>query len=63
MLLYSKKEERLEELIEEGFDRILKRVSKPYQYVGNEYNACKKEMVAVSVKICLGFPDIYEKSG
>jgi radical SAM superfamily enzyme YgiQ (UPF0313 family) len=35
-------------------------VQKPYQYVGHEENAYRKDFAAARVRFCLAFPDAYE---
>ena len=35
-------------------------VQKPYQYVGHEENAYRKDFDAARVRLCLAFPDAYE---
>jgi len=39
---------------------LLKTVSKPAQYLGNEVNAVHKDFSAATVRVCLVFPDAYE---
>lgn len=39
---------------------ILPKVEKPSQYLGNELNAVRKDAVAVDLRVCLFFPDLYE---
>ena len=41
-------------------ERILPTVRKPGRYVGGEYNAAHADWEAVSVRVCLAFPDIYD---
>ncbi len=41
-------------------DRILPTVQKPGRYVGGEYNSVVKDWDAVSVRVCLAYPDIYD---
>lgn len=41
-------------------NEILKRVNKPYQYIGNELNVSKKDFSKSKVKAVLVFPDVYE---
>lgn len=41
-------------------NRILPLVSKPGRYVGNELNMVRKEPEAVSVRVGLAFPEVYE---
>jgi radical SAM family uncharacterized protein len=36
------------------------KVLKPARYVGGEYGAAKKDWNAVSARVCLAFPDIYD---
>src|SRR5262245_23280923 len=35
-------------------------VQKPYQYIGHEENAYRKDFASARVKLCLAFPDAYE---
>ena len=35
-------------------------VQKPYQYIGHEDNAYRKDFAAARVRLCLAFPDAYE---
>ncbi len=51
---------RTPEAIEQALERILLYVEKPGRYVGGEYNAITKDWEAVSVRVALCFPDIYE---
>lgn len=44
----------------ERLDRILPTVRKPGRYVGGEYNASVKDWDAVSTRVCLAFPDVYD---
>ncbi len=39
---------------------LLKRVNKPYRYIGSEDGAIKKDLSKISFKACLMFPDMYE---
>lgn len=39
---------------------ILPRVQKPARYIGNEWNALRKEHDRAAVKVALAFPDLYE---
>ncbi|MCL5773479.1 MAG: TIGR03960 family B12-binding radical SAM protein [Firmicutes bacterium] len=39
---------------------ILKKVEKPGRYLGNEWNAVRKEWDSASVRVVLAFPDTYE---
>ena len=39
---------------------LLLNVHRPGQYLGNEWNACKKDFNSCSVSVALGFPDLYE---
>jgi len=41
-------------------ERILPTVQKPGRYVGGEYNSVVKDWEAVSTRVCLAFPDIYD---
>ena len=41
-------------------NKLLKKVNKPYQYIGNELNTCKKDFLKAKVKTVLVFPDVYE---
>jgi radical SAM family uncharacterized protein len=44
----------------ERLERILPTVRKPGRYVGGEYNSVIKDWDAVSTRVCLAFPDIYD---
>ena len=46
--------------IEIKLDRILLRTEKPGRYVGGEFNQVVKNWEAVSTKVCLVFPDLYD---
>src|SRR5512141_1379501 len=48
------------EKIEKELDRILLKVQKPGRYVGGELNSILKDWNAVSTKVALVFPDIYD---
>lgn len=48
------------EMISRGLDRILPFVQKPARYTGGEYNAVVKDWDAVSYRLALVFPDIYD---
>ena len=39
---------------------FLHRVQKPSRYVGGEHNEVRKDWNAVSCRLCLAFPDVYE---
>ena len=39
---------------------LLVNVHRPGQYLGNEWNACKKDFNPSGVSFALGFPDLYE---
>ncbi|MDD5561213.1 MAG: TIGR03960 family B12-binding radical SAM protein [Candidatus Omnitrophica bacterium] len=39
---------------------MLLNVHRPAQYLGNEWNACKKDFNSCAVSFALGFPDLYE---
>ncbi len=41
-------------------EQILKRVSKPSQYLGSEINSIRKEGPEIKIRIALAFPDLYE---
>jgi radical SAM family uncharacterized protein len=41
-------------------DTILHKVAKPARYTGGEWNSLPKDWDAVSVRVALAFPDIYE---
>ena len=41
-------------------ERILPTVRSPGRYVGGEYNSVVKDWHAVSIRLCLAFPDIYD---
>ena len=44
----------------DSIGRLLAHVKKPSRYLGNEFNTCRKDWAAASVKIGLVFPDLYE---
>lgn len=44
----------------EAIEAILPRVEKPARYLGNEWNAVRKDHGAVAVRVALAFPDVYE---
>ncbi len=46
--------------IETLLDRHLLRVEKPGRYVGGEYNSVVKDWDAVSFRVAVAFPDIYD---
>ena len=39
---------------------LLLSVHRPAQYLGNEWNACKKDFRSCALSFALGFPDLYE---
>ena len=39
---------------------LLLNVHRPAQYLGNEWNACKKDFDSCLISFALGFPDLYE---
>jgi radical SAM family uncharacterized protein len=41
-------------------EEILPKVKKPLRYLGNEYNAVKKDWKAVKLRSLFAFPDVYE---
>jgi radical SAM family uncharacterized protein/radical SAM-linked protein len=42
------------------YERILPLVEKPGRYLGNERGAIRKDLDAVSVRVALAFPEVYE---
>ena len=48
------------ELFEHPYARFLDKVEKPTRYTGAEHGVRKKDWSAVSARICLAFPDIYD---
>lgn len=44
----------------EDLKDILRRVRKPYRYIGGEVGSCRKAVSEADIKICLVFPDTYE---
>jgi radical SAM family uncharacterized protein len=42
------------------YEDLLLQVNKPARYIGNEWNAVKKDLTKVDIKIALCFPDVYE---
>jgi len=45
---------------EHPYAEIAPHVIKPARYLGGEYGAVHKDWSAVSARVCLGFPDIYD---
>jgi len=41
-------------------EKLLEQVEKPARYIGNEWNAVRKDLGSVDVKFALCFPDLYE---
>ena len=48
------------EAISRGLDRVLPFVQKPARYTGGEYNSVVKDWDAISYRLALVFPDIYD---
>ncbi len=48
------------EAITRGLERILLTVQKPARYTGGEFNSVVKDWDAVSFRVALAFPDIYD---
>ncbi len=48
------------EQIERTLDRVLLSVQKPGRYVGGEYNSVAKDWDAVTFRVAMAFPDIYD---
>ena len=48
------------EQIERTLERVLLSVQKPARYVGGEYNSVRKDWDAVSLRVLMAFPDIYD---
>ncbi len=48
------------EQIERALERVLLTVQKPARYVGGEFNSVVKDWDAVSFRVALAFPDIYD---
>ncbi|MDI9456917.1 MAG: TIGR03960 family B12-binding radical SAM protein [Dethiobacteria bacterium] len=46
--------------LEKHLERLLPLVQKPARYLGNEWNAVKKDHCTTAVRMALAFPDIYE---
>ena len=44
----------------ETLEELLSQVRKPARYIGNEWNAVKKDLTKAPVKFALSFPDLYE---
>lgn len=42
------------------FDELMMKVERPARYVGDEWNAIKKQLDRVEIKVALAFPDVYE---
>lgn len=47
-------------LEQKKIEELLERVRKPGRYLGNEWNAVRKDLKRASVKFALAFPDLYE---
>lgn len=47
-------------VLSEVLDKVLYKVTNPTRYIGNEWNAIKKEWTEDRLKVVLAFPDIYE---
>src|SRR3989304_1417784 len=47
-------------VIERALERILPRVQKPGRYTGGELNQVVKDWDAVSIRVALAFPDVYD---
>lgn len=43
-----------------NIDKLLRKVEKPARYIGNEMNACKKQVDENTVRFGFSFPDTYE---
>lgn len=43
-----------------NIEKLLKKVEKPARYIGNEVNACKKQVDENTVRFGFSFPDTYE---
>ncbi|MFQ6098933.1 MAG: hypothetical protein ACE5O2_14480, partial [Armatimonadota bacterium] len=39
---------------------LIRRVSKPFRYIGGERNAVRKDLDKVAVRFALAYPDVYE---
>jgi radical SAM family uncharacterized protein len=48
------------EQIERALERLLPNVEKPGRYTGGELNSVAKDWGAISTRVCLAFPDIYD---
>ncbi|GAB4413188.1 MAG: TIGR03960 family B12-binding radical SAM protein [Anaerolineae bacterium] len=48
------------EQIEHALERVLLTVQKPARYVGGEFNSVVKDWDAVSFRVAMAFPDIYD---
>jgi radical SAM family uncharacterized protein len=48
------------EQIEHALERVLLTVQKPARYVGGEFNSVVKDWEAVSFRVAMAFPDIYD---
>lgn len=48
------------EQIEITLERILPNVEKPGRYAGGELNSVVKDWAAITTRVCLAFPDIYD---
>ncbi len=48
------------QLFEHPYASFLAEVAKPTRYTGSEYGVVRKDWDAVSARVCLAFPDIYD---
>lgn len=46
--------------IDQGLERLLRRVEKPARYIGGELNIVRKDPAEVKARIAFAFPDTYE---
>src|SRR3989338_5252032 len=50
----------MQQITDELLYEILPQVRKPARYIGNEWNAVKKDHARVRASVALCFPDVYE---
>ncbi|ACL70164.1 Radical SAM domain protein [Halothermothrix orenii H 168] len=47
-------------IVKDQLEKILYRVNSPTRYIGDEWNAVKKEWTPDKIKVAVAFPDVYE---
>lgn len=60
MIVVKEETGNLEEWRQVLVDEVLPKVMKPLRYLGNEYNAVRKDGQAVKLRTLFAFPDVYE---